>query len=168
MMHGQKNIKLRILCSITFFRTSCRLWDNVEKYGRTGQATGVNKIRRMRIAWWITKATNTHSKYVILNAFPLQQRLRERVSVVSLYVHCLSCLFSESNGLLTNRFFYLPNGICGTCVGERSKMILPIRCWCQQLTPSTIHQIEKCFVWHVYSHQARSLWYDPLIAVGKH
>jgi hypothetical protein len=26
-------------------------------------------IRRMRIAYWITKATNTHAKYVILIAF---------------------------------------------------------------------------------------------------
>jgi hypothetical protein len=25
--------KIHILCSITFFRKSCRLWDNVEKYG---------------------------------------------------------------------------------------------------------------------------------------
>jgi len=40
MMHGQKNIKLHILCSVTFFfRKSCRLWDNVEKYCTAGQAT---------------------------------------------------------------------------------------------------------------------------------
>jgi len=30
-------------------------------------------IRRMRIACWIPKATNTHSQYVILIAFTLQQ-----------------------------------------------------------------------------------------------
>jgi len=30
-------------------------------------------IWRMRIACWITKATNTHSEYVILIAFRLQQ-----------------------------------------------------------------------------------------------
>ena len=35
-------------------------------------------IRRMRFACWITKATNTHSKYVILIDFPLQQWLHER------------------------------------------------------------------------------------------
>jgi len=29
-------------------------------------------IWRMRIAYCITKATNTHSEYVIVNAFPLQ------------------------------------------------------------------------------------------------
>ena len=30
-------------------------------------------ILRMRVACWITKATDTHSEYVILIAFPRQQ-----------------------------------------------------------------------------------------------
>jgi hypothetical protein len=37
-------------------------------------------------------ATNTHSEYEILIAFQRQQWLRERVSMLRLYVHCLSCL----------------------------------------------------------------------------
>jgi hypothetical protein len=32
-------IETHILCSVTFFQKSCRLWDNVEKYGSTVQAT---------------------------------------------------------------------------------------------------------------------------------
>jgi hypothetical protein len=32
-------------------------------------------IWRLRVACWIPKATNTHSQYVILTAFPLQQWL---------------------------------------------------------------------------------------------
>ena len=36
----------------------------------------------MRIAWCIPKATNTHSQYVILIAFPRQQWLRERASML--------------------------------------------------------------------------------------
>jgi len=47
----------------------------VEKYFTTGQATDKNIIRRMRFAYWIPKATNTHSDYVILINFPLQQWL---------------------------------------------------------------------------------------------
>ena len=35
-------------------------------------------IWRMRIACWIPKATNTHSEYVILIAFPVPQSLHER------------------------------------------------------------------------------------------
>jgi hypothetical protein len=45
-----EKIKTHILCSIMFFQKSCRLWDNVEKYGRARQATDDNIIRRMRFA----------------------------------------------------------------------------------------------------------------------
>jgi len=37
-----EKIKTHILGSVTFFRKSCRLWDNVEKYSRAGQATDDN------------------------------------------------------------------------------------------------------------------------------
>jgi hypothetical protein len=47
-------------------------------------------IRRMRFACWIPKATDTHSEYVILNAFPLQQWLHESASMLRhSYVACL-------------------------------------------------------------------------------
>jgi hypothetical protein len=42
----------------------------VEKYGRAREATDDNIIRRMRFACWVTKATDTHSEYVTLIAFP--------------------------------------------------------------------------------------------------
>ena len=40
------------------------------------------KIRRMRIAYCLTKATDTHWEYVIFNAFSLQQLLHELASMV--------------------------------------------------------------------------------------
>jgi hypothetical protein len=49
-------------------------------------------VRRMRFACFITKATDTHSQYVILIAFPRQQWLSERASMLRLYPHRLSCL----------------------------------------------------------------------------
>jgi len=59
----------------------------VEKYDRAGQAQMT--IRRMRFACWGPKATNTHSEYVIIIAFTLQQRLRERASVLRrTYIAC--------------------------------------------------------------------------------
>jgi hypothetical protein len=64
-----EKIKTHILCSITFSRKSCRLWDNVEKYGGATQATVDNIIRRMRFACWITKATDTHSECIIFLLF---------------------------------------------------------------------------------------------------
>jgi hypothetical protein len=32
LVEAVEQIKTHILCSVTFFRKSCRLWDNVEKY----------------------------------------------------------------------------------------------------------------------------------------
>ena len=44
----------------------------------------------MRFARWITKATNTHSEYVILITFPVQQWLLERAPVLRYtYIACL-------------------------------------------------------------------------------
>jgi hypothetical protein len=84
-------IKTHVLCSITLSRKSCRLWDNVEKYGRARQATDDSIVRRMRFACWITKATDTHSEFAILIAFPRQQWLRERASLLLLHAYCLCC-----------------------------------------------------------------------------
>ena len=47
-------------------RKSCRLWDNVEKYGRAGQATFDKAPARCML---IPTARNTHSKYVHLLLF---------------------------------------------------------------------------------------------------
>jgi hypothetical protein len=44
------------LCSTRSFRNHCRLIDNVGKCCRDRQATDDNIIRRMRIAWRISKA----------------------------------------------------------------------------------------------------------------
>jgi hypothetical protein len=61
----------------------------VEKYGRAGRATDDSIIRRMRFYCRINKATNTDSEYVIFYAFPRQQWLRERASVLGyMYSAC--------------------------------------------------------------------------------
>jgi hypothetical protein len=73
---------------------SCLLWNNVEKYGRARQAIDDNITLRMRIARWISKATDTHSEYVILIAFPLQKWLHERTSILRYtYIVCLVFLW---------------------------------------------------------------------------
>ena len=43
-----------------------------KKYSTAGQATDDNIIGSMRFACWLFKATNTHSEYVTLIAFPRQ------------------------------------------------------------------------------------------------
>jgi len=57
----------------------------VLKYGRSGQAKDDNIILRTGFAWWTTKITDTHSEFVIVIAYPLQQWLHERPSVL----HCI-------------------------------------------------------------------------------
>jgi hypothetical protein len=64
-----EKIKTHILYSITCSLKSCCLWDNMEKYGRAGQAIGDNAIQRTRFACWIIKVTDTHWECVILIAF---------------------------------------------------------------------------------------------------
>ena len=82
-----EKIKTHTLCSITLWRKSCRLWDNVEKYGRADRPQMA--IWRMRTACCITKPTNTHSEYVILIVFALQQWLKERASMLRYaYIAC--------------------------------------------------------------------------------
>ena len=49
----------------------------MEKYGTAGQATDDKILRRMRIACWINKATDTHSEYVLLIVFPRHPWLRD-------------------------------------------------------------------------------------------
>jgi hypothetical protein len=65
-------------------------------------------IRPIRIACWITKATNTPSKYVTFIALPLQQWLQERAFMLRhTYIACLVtselCCFQIFPGVL---FFF--------------------------------------------------------------
>jgi hypothetical protein len=61
------------------------MWQNTVDRGRPRRT-----IWRMRIACCITKATDTHSEYAILIAFPLQQWLHERASMLGYkYIACL-------------------------------------------------------------------------------
>jgi hypothetical protein len=76
-----EEIKEHILCSINFLVENCAIyeimWKNVVE-GERPQMT----IWRMRFACWIPKAINTFSEYVILIAFPLQQWLQHRASML--------------------------------------------------------------------------------------
>jgi hypothetical protein len=72
------------MLNIFLFWKSLHLWDNVEKYGRA-------TIGHMRIAWYITEATDTHSGYLILMFFTAKW-LGESPSLLCSYILCLSCL----------------------------------------------------------------------------
>ena len=59
----------------------------MEKNCSAGQVTYDNITWGMRFACWNTKPTEPHSEYVILIAFARQQWLRERSSLLRLYMH---------------------------------------------------------------------------------
>ena len=63
-----EEVKTHILCSVTFLFTKNRVvYEIMSKNPCTaGQATDDNTTRRTHIPCWITKATYTHSEYVIL------------------------------------------------------------------------------------------------------
>ena len=46
-------------------------------------------VRRMNIACWITKSTDTHSEYAYLSLSTAKMVKRMRLNV-KLYIHCLS------------------------------------------------------------------------------
>ena len=61
------------------------MWESIVEWGRPQVA-----IWRMRIAFWIHKATNTHSEYVVIFPFPLRQWLHERASLLRyMYNDCV-------------------------------------------------------------------------------
>jgi hypothetical protein len=98
----------RLFLFSIFLRKSCRLWDNVEKYCGARQATYDSIIWRMRFTCWITKATDTHSEPIILIAFPRQQWLRERASMLRYaYIACVA-IGNKSQCCVTS---YLPDTV---------------------------------------------------------
>ena len=87
-----EKIKTHILYSMVFFFENRGFyemkWKNIEQPDRLHRT-----ICRMRIACWIPKATNTHSEYVILIAFQLQQWSHERPSMLH-YTH-IACFLNR-------------------------------------------------------------------------
>ena len=67
------------------------MWKNIIEPGKP-QMT----IRRMRIACWLPRATNTHSEYEILIACPLQQWLHRRASMLR-YKYIVSPVYVALN-----------------------------------------------------------------------
>jgi hypothetical protein len=67
------------------------MWKNFVEPGRPPMI-----IWHMRIACWISKATNTHSEYVILIAFLLQHWFHERAQILRYtFIACLFDVLSQ-------------------------------------------------------------------------
>jgi len=114
--------KTHILYSITFFSEYHAVyeitWKNIVERGRPQLA-----ILHMRIACWITKATSTHSGYVILIAFPKQQWLHERASLLS-YTNIVFLIFLRQGwrySWISRLFFPKGRGTAGSAIVNRRK-----------------------------------------------
>ena len=96
----------------------------------------------MRFAGLITKATDTHSEYIIVIAFPWQQWLRERASVLRI----LSILSTEI--IVDPKYF---NIIVGGG-SDRSKQIFQLNCDADRMKlHSGLRQKAKCCSSHINS-----------------
>ena len=99
--HVVEKMKKHILCSATFFRKTCRLWDNVEKCGGAREAADDVAKCRIRVAWWIRKATRMHTPTLLATrthrqicdtyCFSTATMVSRTLLSVTLYIHCLSC-----------------------------------------------------------------------------
>ena len=85
------------------------MWKNVVEWGGP-QMT----IWRMRIAFWVPKATNKHPEYVILIDFPLSTMVTRTHLNVTLYVHCLSFCTAALTETVKYEVTYVFAGPC-TC-----------------------------------------------------
>jgi hypothetical protein len=76
-----EKIKTHIICSVTFLKyKNFAVFEIMRK--NTVQPDRLQMaIWRMPIACWIHLATNTHSVYVLLIAFPLHQWLHDRAII---------------------------------------------------------------------------------------
>jgi hypothetical protein len=94
-----------------FPQKSCCWWDNVEQCGKARLATDGDIIRRMRVACWITKATETHthiykhththtqSYTYCFSTATIVTRTRQDLNA---YIRCLSFFFSCVNSACSN------------------------------------------------------------------
>ena len=82
-------IETQFLFNNFFFRKSCLLKDNVEKYCRVGQATDVN-MAHMHCMLDILDYKNTLRKCIIYCSSTVKM-VAQKFLHVTLYVHCLYC-----------------------------------------------------------------------------
>ena len=114
-------------------------------------------IQHMRITCWIPKATNTHSQYVILTAFPLQQWVIERVNVRLYFTYIASLFISVDRSVVSktaNNVLYgswTAPAVC--CCADFQGSVLSLFFihvqWGQALCPSyfrcCVHSFEHTF-----------------------
>jgi hypothetical protein len=83
-----EKIKTHVLCSTIFLPENRTVYEVMLKHGTARQVIGDNRIRRMRIACWITRATEIHAEQVIL--LSMAKMAVRSASMLRLYVTTFS------------------------------------------------------------------------------
>jgi hypothetical protein len=90
VLKKKENIKTHFMFRSSLY-TTVPFMEKGGKIWYSQMATDDNIIQGTRFACWVTKATDTHPEYAILNTFPLQQWLHERASTLRYtYIACLT------------------------------------------------------------------------------
>jgi len=93
-------LQTHIWCSVTFFRKSCRLWDNVEKYCRAGQAKAGNMAHAHCVLDnYGYKHTHTQDMWYLLLLHCKSGYTGTHLNV-TLYVHCLVIRYHQRMSIL--------------------------------------------------------------------
>jgi hypothetical protein len=118
-----------------YFRKSCCLGADVETYFSGRRTVDDNITRCMSIQFWISKAANTHSEFVIISAFRPQPWLKERASLFNLHVHGFSDCLKEKRDfeihqcalpLLPSKWWIL------LCFNKTSRRLLALGANCRE------------------------------------
>jgi hypothetical protein len=133
-----EKLETHILCSVTFIRKSCRLWDNMDKYSREGQVTYGNMAHAqcmLGTEGYRQTDRHTHTGCVILIAFPLQQCFHKHASM--LHYACIACLV---NVLLTacQVALYGDLFLHSTVILLCNELFLYHDIWCFYILPETL------------------------------
>jgi len=102
-----EEIKIHILCSVTFLRKSCRLWDNVGKYRGAGQGTDDNMAhaRCMPDNWCYRHTIGICNTYYF-SATPFVTRTRPTVTFIRTFLISLVFRrFIEINRIVIGYYF---------------------------------------------------------------
>ena len=109
------------------------MWKSMAEPGRTPTT-----IRHMRIACWTTKATDTHSEYVILIAFPHQQWLGVSVSVLR-YTYFVCCILLLQSVHCVCCILLLQSVHCACCI----LLLQSVHCACCILLLQSVHSVAE-------------------------
>jgi hypothetical protein len=133
----------KIILSSVILRKSCRLWDNVGKYGGAGQATDANKIRRLSFVCWILRMCNT-------SCFSMATVVRRTRLSVKFYLHHLSCSYWAGKCYIDTMYVYSFDILCTVLCLESLIFIATFTCQsiCTHQTFVNYIRVSACHVCH--------------------